>query len=85
MTKIKFILLKRELSEAGNEYVFNNYNLGSHKVDIVPRIGETVFYEVDDDEFNGVYQVTLVDHHLEPKSPPVVTLILAEDETYFKP
>jgi hypothetical protein len=66
-----------------NNYDFRNYSLGSFEVEIVPRIGETVYYEVDNDDGPGFYNVKFVYHHIEPKSPTKIIIISDDDEEYF--
>jgi hypothetical protein len=80
--EVEFILLERE-EVRENTYEFTQYSLGLFEIDIIPRIGETVYYEEDGSDRPGFYNVKFVYHHIEPKCPTEILIISDEDEKYF--
>jgi hypothetical protein len=83
MIQIELILLNKVTNDANpDDYDFVDQLLGTFKVEAVPRIGETVFYEVDEEP--GYFYVKDIQHHIAPVAPIRVVLISPEDEEDFE-
>jgi hypothetical protein len=58
--------------------------LGVFDLEIIPRIGECVFFENEGDDGPTCYKVKDVVHNLQPRFPTEIWMVSLDDEIYHK-
>lgn len=76
MSKVKLVIIQ------GPNY--EHHSLGLFDLELVPRVGECILYENEDDDGPKAYKVKDVLHNIEPKSTTEIWMVSLDDEIYYR-
>jgi hypothetical protein len=59
---------------------YERHSLGLFDLEIIPRIGECIFYEIEGDDGPKAYKVNDIIHNLQPREPVEIWMVSLDEK-----